>query len=166
MLERARRRFGDRARQRGRSISVDADPGWQAYADELRLGQAVGNLVDNALRYGEGEVTLAARPERGGLAIEVSDEGEGIAPEFAERAFERFTRGDTARTRSGTGLGLAIVRAIAEAHGGTAEVAADRRATVRIWLPRAAETASGPSQQARVASLADSPNTISGGDET
>ena len=166
VLERARRRFGDRARQRARSISIDADPGWQAYADELRLGQAVGNLVDNALRYGEGEVKLAARPERGGLAIEVSDEGEGIAPEFAERAFERFTRGDTARTRSGTGLGLAIVRAIAEAHGGTAEVAADRPATVRIWLPRAAETASGSSQQARVASLADSPDTISGGDET
>ncbi len=168
VLDRVRRRFGDRAAQRGRSIAVDADPAQQVYADELRLGQAVGNLVDNALRYGEGEVTLASRAERGGLAIEVSDEGDGIAPDFADRAFERFTRGDRARTRSGsgTGLGLAIVRAIAAAHGGRAEIADDRGATVRIWLPRAAQTGSGPSQEAGVASLADSPDTFQEANET
>ena len=78
------------------------------------------NLVDNALRHGEGEVTLAARPAPGGAEVEVSDEGAGFPAEFRDRAFERFTRGDEARTRGGAGLGLAIVRAIAEAHGGRA----------------------------------------------
>jgi signal transduction histidine kinase len=166
-LERVRRRFADRAAQRGRSISVEADPGLVVAADELRLGQALGNLVDNALRYGEGQVSLQARPERGGLSIDVSDEGEGIAPDFADRAFERFTRGDRARTRSGTGtgLGLSIVRAIAEAHGGEAEIAADRPATVRIWLPRAAQTTSGPSQEPPLGSRANTPETVRGGDE-
>jgi two-component system OmpR family sensor kinase len=164
-LERVRRRFADRAGQRGRQISAETDPGLLVVADELRLGQALGNLVDNALRYGEGEVSLRARRERGGISIEVSDEGEGIAPEFAERAFERFSRGDRARTRSGsgTGLGLSIVRAIAEAHGGEAEIAPGRPATVRIWLPQAVETTSGPSQDASVGSGSKTP--AHGGDE-
>jgi two-component system, OmpR family, sensor kinase len=166
-LERVRRRFADRAAQRDRSISVEADPGLLVVADELRLGQALGNLVDNALRYGEGQVSLHARLERGGLSIDVSDEGEGIAPDFADRAFERFTRGDRARTRSGTGtgLGLSIVRAIAEAHGGEAAIAADRPATVRIWLPQAAETTSGASQEPPLGSRANTPETVQGGDE-
>jgi signal transduction histidine kinase len=135
LLERVERRFADRARERGRTIQVDVDGEQPVYADELRLGQALGNLVDNALRYGQGEVVLRSRSAGGGSELEVSDQGEGFAPDFAERAFERFARGDRARTRSGTGLGLSIVRAIAEAHGGRAEVVPGSGATVRIWLP-------------------------------
>jgi two-component system OmpR family sensor kinase len=115
----------------------------------VRLGQALGNLVDNALRYGQGEVVLRSRSAGGGSELDVSDQGEGFAPDFAERAFERFARGDRARTRSGTGLGLSIVRAIAEAHGGRADLVPGAGATVRIWLP---EAASGSSQAAGVAS--------------
>jgi two-component system OmpR family sensor kinase len=137
LLDRVQRRFSDRARERGRSIQVDVDDGQLVYADELRLGQALGNLVDNALRYGRGEVVLRSRHAGGGSEVEVSDEGDGFAPDFAEQAFERFARGDRARTRSGTGLGLSIVRAIAEAHGGRAEVVPGSGATVRIWLPEA-----------------------------
>jgi signal transduction histidine kinase len=148
LLERVRRRFADRARERGRSIQVDVDGGQPVYADELRLGQALGNLVDNALRYGQGEVVLRSRSARGGSELQVSDQGEGFAPDFAERAFERFARGDRARTRSGTGLGLSIVRAIAEAHGGRADLVPGAGATVRIWLPDGAEGTSGPSQPA------------------
>jgi signal transduction histidine kinase len=135
LLERVRRRFADRAQERGRAIQIDVDGAQPVYADEQRLGQALGNLVDNALRYGQGEVVLRARSGGGGSQLEVSDQGEGFAPDFAERAFERFARGDRARTRSGTGLGLSIVRAIAEAHGGRADLVPGAGATVRIWLP-------------------------------
>ena len=134
-LDRVARRFGDRAGARGRSISVDADGEQTVYADELRLRQALGNLVDNALRYGGGDIVLRSRRAGPGLELEVSDEGEGFTPEFAERAFERFARGDLARTRDGAGLGLSIVRATAEAHRGRAELVPGPGATVRIWLP-------------------------------
>ena len=136
-LDRVARRFGDRAGERGRSITVDADGEPFVYADELRLRQALGNLVDNALRYGGGEIVLRSRRAGAGLQLEVSDAGEGFSPEFAERAFERFARGDLARTRDGAGLGLSIVRAIAEAHRGRAELVPGPGATVRIWLPDA-----------------------------
>jgi signal transduction histidine kinase len=149
LLERVAARFGARAVERGRTISVDARDGDWVCADEVRLLQALGNLLDNALRHGAGEIVLRARRAGGGVELEVSDEGAGFGPEFAERAFERFARGDLARSREGTGLGLSIVRAIAEAHGGRAEVAPDARATVRLWLP---ETTSGSSQVAGVAS--------------
>jgi two-component system, OmpR family, sensor kinase len=136
-LDRVARRFDDRAGERGRSITVDADGEPVVYADELRLRQALGNLVDNALRYGGGEIVLRSRRAGAGLQLEVSDEGEGFSPELAERAFERFARGDLARTRDGAGLGLSIVRAIAEAHRGRAELVPGPGATVRIWLPDA-----------------------------
>ncbi len=152
LLERTQRRFADRARERGRDIRVEAGDGERVHADELRLDQALANLVDNALRYGEGDVLLSSHRTGGGVAFEVSDAGEGFPPEFAERAFERFARGDRARTRTGTGLGLSIVRAIAQAHGGRAEIAPGPGATVRIWLPDAPEDGSGPSQVAVVAS--------------
>ena len=98
--------------------------------------QALGNLVDNALRHGAGEIVLRARRAGAGVELEVSDEGAGFAPGFAERAFERFARGDVARTSEGAGLGLSIVRAIAEAHGGRARGRAGQPgATVRLWLP-------------------------------
>jgi two-component system, OmpR family, sensor kinase len=149
LLESVRARFGDRAGERRRSIRVDGGDGLRVEADELRLRQALGNLVDNSLRHGDGEIVLRARAVEADAAIEleVADEGPGFAPELRERAFERFARGDVARTRGGTGLGLAIVRAIAEAHGGRAAIVAGEGATVRIWIPP-----SGSSQRAGVAS--------------
>jgi two-component system, OmpR family, sensor kinase len=105
--------------------------------DDLRLRQALGNLFDNALRHGEGTIVLRARSSPSGPQLEVSDEGHGFPPELADRAFERFARGDAARTRDGTGLGLSIVRAIAQAHGGRAEIIAGDGATVRLSLPPA-----------------------------
>ena len=151
LLEGVRARFGDRAREHGREVRVDGGDGLRVEADELRLRQALGNLVDNALRHGAGEIVLRARRSDadGGVELEVADHGPGFAPELADRAFERFARGDAARTRGGTGLGMAIVRAIAEAHGGRAEIVADGNpgATVRLWLP------SGSSQPAGVGSV-------------
>ena len=135
-LERVARRFADRAAERGRGISVDAGDEPSVYADELRLRQALGNLVDNALRYGRGEIVLRARRAGPGLALEVADEGEGFAAGFAERAFERFARDELTRTREGAGLGLSIVRAIAEAHGGRAEVVGGARRDRARLAPR------------------------------
>jgi signal transduction histidine kinase len=141
VLEAVRRRFADRANEHGRRIRVDAPRDLRLCADPLRIRQALGNLVDNALRHGEGEVVLSARQAAAGVEVEVADQGNGFDPGIAGQAFERFTRGDRARTRGGAGLGMAIVRAIAEAHGGSSELAQDSRTAVRIWLPDGAPAA-------------------------
>jgi signal transduction histidine kinase len=135
VLEGVRERFADRAGQRDRRIRIEGAVDLKVHADRMRLHQALGNLVDNALRHGEGDVVLSARRAAGGVELDASDDGPGFEPAIAGRAFERFARGDEARTRGGTGLGLAIVRAVAEAHGGRATIVPAGGATVRIWLP-------------------------------
>ena len=140
----ARARPSDQGRRRPEDLLV--------HADETRLRQALGNLIDNALRYGAGPITLRASAGEGEVRLDIADGGDGFAPEISARAFERFARGDAARTRGGTGLGLAIVRAIAEAHGGRAEIVTGTAgATVRIALPSAIG-ASGASKRALLAS--------------
>ena len=136
LLEGVRQRFADRARERGRSIVVDAVAGLVVVGDELRLRQALGNLVDNALRHGAGEIVMRGMCADGGVALEVEDAGPGFGDDIAGHAFERFARSDSARGHDGTGLGLAIVRTIAEAHGGRAELVPAAGANVRIWLPQ------------------------------
>ena len=92
--------------------------------DRDRLGQCVHNLVRNAQTHTPAEspvqVEVAAESTRG--VVRVVDHGPGLPDDQALRAFDRFYRGDQARTGGGTGLGLAIVKAIAEALGGSAEV--------------------------------------------
>jgi signal transduction histidine kinase len=146
LLDGVRNRFTDRAAEHGRAITVEPVGDLTVHADPLRLVQALGNLADNALRHGRGEIRLAAHPQTGGVTLKVSDQGPGFAPDIAGRAFERFARGDAARTRGGTGLGLAIVRAIAEAHGGSASVDG---ATVRLWLPSQEPLSPRPDDPAR-----------------
>jgi signal transduction histidine kinase len=105
--------------------------------DRLRLEQALGNLVDNALRHGRGAVLLQAGVDNGAVTLGVSDEGPGFPPELLPVAFERFSRTDEARADGSAGLGLAIVDAIARAHGGSV-TAANRPggvAEVTISLP-------------------------------
>jgi two-component system, OmpR family, sensor kinase len=135
VLEGVRDRFVSRAAEHGREIDVDAPAGLRADADPLRLRQALGNLVDNALRHGDGVVRLSARPADAGVRIDVSDAGGGFAPGIVGHAFERFAAGDPGGGERHAGLGLAIVRAVTEAHGGSAEIVASDGATVRLWLP-------------------------------
>ena len=114
------RRFETRAAEAGRELRVSSGDGLVLHADRLRAEQALANLVDNALRHGEGPVELAAEQSNGAVRLHVRDRGSGFDPALNGHAFERFTRGDRARSRGGTGLGLAIVEAIARSHGGRA----------------------------------------------
>ncbi|HEX6116406.1 MAG TPA: ATP-binding protein [Solirubrobacterales bacterium] len=137
LLERVRDRFTGRAEQVGREITVEAADGLVADLDPLRLEQALGNLADNALRHGAGEIRISAGEGDGAVVFEVADAGRGFPAGFERDAFERFTRADDGRTGAGTGLGLAIVRAIALAHGGSASLAGGAApAAVRIEIPR------------------------------
>ncbi|MFL5887623.1 MAG: sensor histidine kinase [Solirubrobacteraceae bacterium] len=135
LLDGVRARFVDRAARQGRAIRLDVDGVDRVSADPLRLRQALGNLVDNALRHGDGEIVLRAHGSPDGVELVVSDAGPGFASDIAPRAFQRFARGDQDRMGGGTGLGLAIVRAVAEAHGGTATIVLGTGAGVRLWLP-------------------------------
>jgi two-component system phosphate regulon sensor histidine kinase PhoR len=112
--------------------------------DAGRLEQVLGNLVDNAIKYGrpEGTVVVAARAtEDQRIEVSVRDDGPGIPPESLERIFERFYRVDKARSREqgGTGLGLSIVKHIIQSHQGRvwAESELGKGATVLFTLPRA-----------------------------
>lgn len=119
--------FSGRASSLGIALDSSVSDGIRARLDGTRIRQAVGNLIDNALRHTSpgGRVTLEMTSQPGSLAIAVSDTGEGFAPVFLPRAFEAFARADAERSRSagGAGLGLAIVGAVAEAHGGSVEAA-------------------------------------------
>ena len=134
------KRFALRALEHDSSVSVEAAPGTMLDADGVRIEQALGNLVENALMHGAGNVLLAARIEGDGVELSVSDEGAGFPPDFAEHAFDRFSRADEARSQGGSGLGLAIVDLITRAHGGRAEVRNREGggAVVSIWLPTVA----------------------------
>jgi two-component system, OmpR family, sensor kinase len=125
LLHTTARRFEARAAEAGRELRVDPTNGVALVADRLRTEQALANLVDNALRYADGTIELAAEASAGGVRMHVRDRGPGFDTAIDGRAFERFTRGDRARSRGGTGLGLAIVDAIAKSHGGRA--GGDRR---------------------------------------
>jgi two-component system OmpR family sensor kinase len=127
-------RFAGRAARLGRALAVDSGDDAILDADPARLEQAVGNLVDNALTHGRGTVRLAVVRAPGRVELHVTDEGVGFSPEFAERAFARFSRADDARSPGGTGLGLAIVELIAAAHGGTAGVANREGGGADVWI--------------------------------
>lgn len=127
-------RFQWRAEESARSLGHDAVPGLLIRGDRLRLEQALGNLVDNALRHGGGRVNLRAATVDGTVELHVEDEGHGFPAGFFERAFERFSRPQPGREGSGAGLGLSIVRVIAEAHGGVAEAANGPAGGADVWL--------------------------------
>jgi two-component system OmpR family sensor kinase len=133
LLGDVRERFGRRAAEAGRPLEIQADDRLELSVDRLRAEQALGNLVENALRHGRGRILLQAQRRNGVVELHVRDEGPGFAPEFLGRAFEPFAREDPARQGPGAGLGLAIVDVIARAHGGAAH-AANRGGGADTWL--------------------------------
>jgi two-component system OmpR family sensor kinase len=134
VLETVRGRFASRVDANGRVISVETNAARVVTADRLRLEQALGNMVDNAVRYGDGLITLASARRAGSVEVHVGDEGQGFPPAFLGRAFERFSRGDDMRSTSGSGLGLAIVAAVALAHGGRAHAANRSDGGADVWM--------------------------------
>ncbi len=134
LLASVQQAFQARADATGRTIQAEGANGVALTGDRLRLEQALGNLVDNALRHGSGEVGLSALDRNGQVELHVVDQGQGFPPEFLPRAFERFGRADDARTSSGAGLGLALAAAIAEAHHGSAHAANRDGGGADVWL--------------------------------
>lgn len=126
-------------------IAVDASGDALVVADGDRVGQALDNLVSNAMRYATAEISLTSASSDGTIELHVRDDGPGFPLEFLPDAWTRFARADVARTEDGAGLGLAIVQTIAELHGATAHAAnrSPRGADVWIVLPRADLTLPG-----------------------
>ena len=141
LLEGAVSSFAGRADPLGVRLEVVADPGLRLVVDAQRIRQAVGNLVDNALRHAPAgsTITVTAARRAGFVDLAVTDSGPGFSEEYLPRLGDRFARPDASRHRAtgGTGLGLAIVRAIVEAHGGQlrAENVPGGGARVTISLP-------------------------------
>jgi heavy metal sensor kinase len=140
LLAEVTERFGAEAAQAGRAIDLQAEDRLAVVVDRLRASQALGNLVDNALRHGRGRIRLVARRADGQAELHVQDEGPGFPEGFVDHAFDRFSRADPARQGPGAGLGLAIVGVIANAHGGSAH-AANRDGGADVWLELPADTA-------------------------
>jgi two-component system OmpR family sensor kinase len=132
---------GARAVDPDRRIDVDVSGRVQVPGDDGRLRQVVANLLDNARVHTPPgtPVLVTVMAEGDDVVLSVTDHGPGLPPEIAGRVFERFYRGDAARSREtgGAGLGLAIVSAIVEAHGGvvTATSADGSGATFEVRLP-------------------------------
>lgn len=110
--------YGPLAEEAGRAIRVVSAAGVVRPVHRELLGQALGNLVDNALKYGAGTITLALTGGAGVATVSVADQGAGIAPEDREAALRRFGRLDSARSGTSAGLGLSLVAAVARLHGG------------------------------------------------
>ncbi|WP_265445296.1 sensor histidine kinase [Flexivirga meconopsidis] len=131
------------------SLDLPEDP-VEVEGDASRIRQVVINLLANARRHTpEGtRVVMSLRPDGEGVLLQVSDNGPGIPAELVPRIFERFTRGDSARSRSegSTGLGLSIVHAVVTAHHGRVGVESTPGNTVfSIWLPHRQPAESGDS---------------------
>ena len=119
----------------------------RVWADVRRIRQVLTNLIGNAIKYTKGgQITVACEVEPDCVAVSVSDQGEGIPPEYRDKIFERFFQVDGASTRrvGGSGLGLAISRGIVQAHNGKiwVESADGQGSTFRFTLPQAHESES------------------------
>ena len=128
------------------TLTVEVPPGLPAlFADPLRLGQVLNNLLENAVKYTEpgGQIRLLAALVAGQFELRVEDTGLGIPPTDLAHIFERFYRADKARTREqgGTGLGLSIVKHLVQAHGGTVQAESEYRkgTTIIVRLPVTAD---------------------------
>lgn len=144
LTERAADLYSEVAQEKAITLELDQPQPVEVSADAIRLGQAITNLVDNALKYtpAGGRVVVTASAESGATTtgsaalITVTDNGPGVPVAEREAIFRRLYRVDSSRSQRGLGLGLSMVKAIVESHGGTVSVddapGGGARFTVRI----------------------------------
>jgi len=124
------REWRQQFRAQRRTLRLKVPVGLMARATPARLSEAIGVLLDNALRHGAGTVTVTARGGEATVVIEVSDDGPGVPDELTGHIFERGVSG-----HGSTGVGLALARALADADGGRLELATAKPATFALFLP-------------------------------
>jgi len=125
-------------RRHGKPVATDFSTAPRLPLQALSMRRVLSNLIDNALRYGEKEVSVAVRTEDGAVVLDVADRGPGIPASEAERLKQPFTRREAARSdKGGAGLGLAIVERVVRAHRGVFELLAREGGGLiaRIRLP-------------------------------
>jgi two-component system sensor histidine kinase BaeS len=139
--------FRAQAEAAGITLTVDTDSldDTTIEADLMRLNQILANLIVNALRYTPSGGTITLRGElggsaAGGVSLSVTDTGQGIQASDLPHVFDRFWRGDPARTHkegAGAGLGLAIVKQLVELHGGSISVSSEvgKGSTFKVRMP-------------------------------
>ena len=129
---RAAERWRDRAEQAGASLTVDGDDG-VAQADPTDVEQVLDNLLENAIAYAPGPITIHTGYRDGRVIVAVEDLGPGIRPEEMSRVTERFYRGMGAPS-GGSGLGLAIAKELTEKWGGTTSVLTREGGGLRVEI--------------------------------
>ena len=122
-----------------RHVTISCSGDGQIYADPDLFERAVGNLLDNALRFTpeHGSIHIALSKHNSAFEVAVSDTGSGIAPEHLPRVFDRFYRAESSRGSDGAGLGLALVKSIVDLHGGSTAIESEigRGTTVKLIFP-------------------------------
>jgi two-component system heavy metal sensor histidine kinase CusS len=120
-------------------VAINCRGGGQIYADSDLFERALGNLLDNALRFTpqHGSIDIALSERDAVFEVAVSDTGCGIAPEHLPRVFDRFYRAEPSRGTDGAGLGLSLVKSIMDLHGGSATIESKvgRGTTVKLTFP-------------------------------
>ena len=123
----------------GCDLQLDSSDVLYGSWDQFRIEQVISNLLSNALRYGAGRpIEVRARPDEGGVRVEVRDHGIGISLENQNRIFQQFERAVGSESVAGLGLGLFISDQIVKAHGGHIEVQSSlgQGSLFSVWLPR------------------------------
>jgi two-component system phosphate regulon sensor histidine kinase PhoR len=143
LVESTMERFVAAAAAKAIRVDIDVPASLRAHVNADALDHALGNLLENAMKYtpARGHVAVRAREDGSRVRLDVDDDGPGIAPEHLPRLFERFYRADEGRAREagGSGIGLALVKHLAAAMAGEVTVASapGSGTTFSLWLPAA-----------------------------